>query len=125
MVAELKTFGVDSACHPSELRKNEYQCTGRGAQYQLHSHTTRNGSYLAAKQSCARTELLDSLSFQPEVVKVSSNLDSAFATGLDGISSRVLKQFSAVLAFPLSLCPFTLPFTIGNLPSAWKSANIT
>ena len=47
--------------------------------------------------------LLDSMYVAPEKVeKFLATLDSDIATGLDGISSRVLKTCSAVLALPLS-----------------------
>uniref|UniRef100_A0A8C4NPF0 Reverse transcriptase domain-containing protein n=1 Tax=Eptatretus burgeri TaxID=7764 RepID=A0A8C4NPF0_EPTBU len=61
------------------------------------------------------------LSFAPEKEgKVLSSLNSDSATGLDDISSHVLKTCSAVLVHPLSAI-----FTLDHLPSAWKSTNIT
>ena len=81
---------------------------------------------LSVPTSPSHTQLfLDSVSFSPDKVEsLLSNLDSDSATGPDGISPRVLKSCSAALSHPLSVL-FTLSFSQGHLPSAWKSANIT
>ena len=82
-----------------------------------------NHSLLAPTLTHHNQLLRYSVSFAlDKLLKFLANLDSA--NGLDGISSRVLKSCSANLALPL-FALFTLSFTIGNLPSAWKSANNT
>ena len=74
---------------------------------------------------CHTQLLLDSVSFAPEMVgKFLTTLNSNSATGLDGISSRVLKSCSVSLSHPPSAL-FTQSFALGHLLSAFKSANIT
>jgi len=62
--------------------------------------------------------LVDFVNFAPE--KVFWILDSYSATGLNSISSHVLKICSAALAHSLSTI-FTLSFVLGYLPYTWKS----
>ena len=70
-------------------------------------------------------QLLRIVSFTTEKVeKILSTLDFDSATGLDGISSHMLKTCSAAIALPLSAL-FTLQFAQGHLLSAWKLASIT
>ena len=71
---------------------------------------------------------LDSMSFTHKEESLLSNLDSDSATGPEAMSPRVLKTCSAALAAVeshLALCVrLNLSFSQGQLPSAWKSANI-
>jgi len=51
-------------------------------------------------------------------------LDAKKATGVDGIPARILKSCARELSMPLSKLP-NLSFSLGEVPSTWKSANVT
>lgn len=52
------------------------------------------------------------------------NLNIYKSPGPDGISPRILKECSQVLSSPLALL-FNTSFSLGQLPTMWKNANIT
>jgi len=51
-------------------------------------------------------------------------LDAKKATGVDGIPARILKSCARELSMPLSKL-LNLSFSLGEVPSTWKSANVT
>ena len=59
-----------------------------------------------------------------KVKDILSSLDINKATGVDGISARILKECAQELSPPLTLL-FNLSFRSGKVPSLWKKANIT
>ena len=59
-----------------------------------------------------------------KVKDILSKLDINKATGVDGISARILKECAQELSPPLTLL-FNLSFRSGKVPSLWKKANIT
>ena len=58
------------------------------------------------------------------VKDIISNLDITKATGIDGISARILKECAEELSYPLTLL-FNLSFRSGKVPSSWKKAHVT
>ena len=58
------------------------------------------------------------------VVKLLKNLNPSKAPGPDGIPSKVLKTCAEAIA-PSLTCIFNLSLRTGQLPSDWRSANIT
>ena len=58
------------------------------------------------------------------VKDIISKLDTTKATGIDGISARILKECAEELLYPLTLL-FNLSFRSGTVPSSWKKANVT
>ena len=59
-----------------------------------------------------------------EVQKSLSELDSHKATGLDGLSSKILKLSASVIASPLTVI-FNQSISYGHFPIQWKTARIT
>ena len=59
-----------------------------------------------------------------EVQKSLSELDSNKATGLDGLSSKILKLSASVIASPLTVI-FNQSISYGHFPIQWKTARIT
>ena len=59
-----------------------------------------------------------------KVKDILSKLDINKATGVDGISARLLKECAQELSPPLTLL-FNFSFRSGKVPSLWKKANIT
>ena len=58
-----------------------------------------------------------------EVCRLLNNLSTSKATGPDGISARLLKECSEVLA-PSLTALFNKSIAIGKVPADWKYANI-
>ena len=61
---------------------------------------------------------------QNEVENILLNLDAKKATGVDGISAKILKSCARQLSMPLSKL-LNLSFSLGEVPSTWKRANVT
>ena len=58
------------------------------------------------------------------IKKLLQNLDPSKAPGPDGISPRILQEFSNEIA-PILVTIFNSSLTTGNVPSAWRSANVS
>ena len=58
-----------------------------------------------------------------EVKKSLSELDSHKATGLDALSSKILKLSASVIAIPLTVI-FNQSISYGHFPIQWKTARI-
>jgi hypothetical protein len=58
-----------------------------------------------------------------EVNKILKSLDIGKANGADGVSNKLLKECSSVIAESLSDL-FNKSFTLSKVPSAWKQSNI-
>ena len=56
--------------------------------------------------------------------KLLENLDPSKAPGPDSISPRILKELSQEIA-PILVTVFNSSLTTGNVPSAWRSANVS
>ena len=70
-------------------------------------------------------DLLMEVSTSNNAVKdILSKLDVNKATGVDGITARILKECAVELSHPLTLL-FNLSFRSGKVPSLWKKANVT
>ena len=70
-------------------------------------------------------DLLMEVSTSNNMVKdIISMLDIIKATGIDGISARVLKECAEELSYPLTLL-FNLSFRSGKFPASWKRAHVT
>ena len=59
-----------------------------------------------------------------QVFKLLQSLDSRKATGLDGVSSRLIKAGAASLAYPLTSL-FNLSLSTGEVPQQWKTSRVT
>ena len=59
-----------------------------------------------------------------EVIKSICELDSHKATGLDGLSSKILKLSASIIASPLTVI-FNQSISYGHFPIQWKTARIT
>ena len=68
--------------------------------------------------------LMDVSTTRSEVKSILSQLDANKATGVDGISARILKECAEELSYPLVLL-FNSSFRSGRVPSLWKRANVT
>ena len=67
---------------------------------------------------------LDSISTTPEeVLKILQSLDIGKANGADGVSNRLLKECSSIIASPLANL-LNKSFTLAKVPAAWKKSNI-
>uniref|UniRef100_A0A8C4NFZ4 Uncharacterized protein n=1 Tax=Eptatretus burgeri TaxID=7764 RepID=A0A8C4NFZ4_EPTBU len=110
---------------PSAWKSANITALHKKVQKQIPATSDQSAFSQSSARDVYKRQSLDSVSFSPDKVEsLLSNLESDSATGPDGISPRVLKNYSSVLAPPLSVL-FTLSFAQGHLPSAWKSANIT
>lgn len=68
--------------------------------------------------------LMDVSTSNIKVKDILSRLDTNKATGVDGISARILKECAQELSPPLTLL-FNLSSSSRKVPSLWKKANVT
>jgi len=83
------------------------------------NHEYQNESLVDVKNCFKFTTICED-----QVFKILQSLDSKKATGLDGVSSRLLKAGATPLASPLTKL-FNLSLSSGQVPQQWKTARVT
>ena len=88
-------------------------------------YSSDNVNHEDLKVDILHPDLLSEISTtQNEVENILLNLDAKKPTGVDGIPARILKSCARELSMPLSKL-LNLSFSLGEVPSTWKSANVT